>query len=329
MREFIRITLTDGGKPLSVKPPRNRGSLVVYGESSAWGRDAAIRLEPRGQVLTDLVALKCRQHGTIGLPVTTRLHNGQLVIESEHDDALPPGKYRMKVRLSDFKGIRAKTVTIGKHGGPVAVSLPVERADEAIKVKSQASWDADVARVLAASTLDKTDGASWLRDKLPRSNRRACVSNILAVCRELGLIPAIHSVYFAEVDRIYVEIEQQHRKKVAERILDPTGFKYEGTPGASIHRSLLDGLPKSQRDKAELHSFRQKRRSPSLQTVVATRGSEVLRAELDIDIGYVYDPVGFLIHFVEVVNPKRTDHVKLTGRIRKRTGAGKFLAHAT
>jgi hypothetical protein len=170
---------------------------------------------------------------------------------------------------------------------------------------------------------DDTDGIDWARNPSTRANRRACAFNVLAVCRELGIIEPIKRLFLTEVDRIYAEVDGGFGGLLGGRFHEP------GPPAHPIHKRLLRRLREAQMADYELLSFRQ-HGNPSLQVVTATpKGGGPHLAELDIDLGDVLDPLGFFIHLVEVVHPQRTDHLSDVRRRLEETGAKRFLAYGT
>ena len=174
--------------------------------------------------------------------------------------------------------------------------------------------------------LDGHPATGWIDNPLVRDGRRACLLNLLAKLAALPteadpLAAHVIRVIFAEVDRIYIAA----KPSLLGRLKASRKFKKDRTLH-STHRKLLRRIAHARRDDYVLHSYREGP-SPSMQIVVAEPPQEVgdrtHYADVDIDLGNPsWDLKSFFIHIGELLNPDRSDHLKLhsdldEGRLRK------------
>lgn len=334
MNESIRVVFTQAGKELSVDA--HRDGIILFGETSAWPRRTAFMLRPISPGTRAEVA-KVRMRLNLG-PMEFRVRiqgteSGHITIGGLDSRGLPHGTWEFAVNVYPFGTHRAGRIQIPENGQAV-VTVPLGAEPGRIAVRDVQLWDSEIVRVLGASGLDhplpdeleRENGISWVGNDTRRGRRRACALNVLAVCRELDIIPHVRLILFAEVDRLYAAVEPAFLSK-----LDPVRFRAEGAPSHPIHEKIFE-LLEVERPRWEQLSFRQNR-SPSLQVVV-TREKPVsagpngpVFAELDIDRGNPgLDLAGFFVHTGEVVHPGRTNHINLRETLSE-LPAGRFLAY--
>jgi len=300
----------------------NEDGVVLFGESSAWPRRTSLRINavsPGTKAMLDNIR-RDRGWGKNEIKLKYELKDGEIHLRGVDDESLPHGFWEVGFTAYDVISRRIEPVEI-PEGGQAEVEVHVKNDVKRIAVHRESDWDPQIRRVLEASELDGVPGVQWARDDKTRANRRACVLNVLAVCRELGLIEAIEKLFFAEVDRFYAQVDSDLSKLLDDRFHDPK------PPAHPIHQRLLNERPEEEREGYSLLSYRQAR-NPSMQVVTATpEGGGPFLAELDIDLGDVLDPLGFFIHTVEVLHPKRTDHLVDVRKRLEDTEARKYLAY--
>ncbi len=338
MNETVRIRVQLDGSFLPLENLSREG-VILSGESSASPRGLAISLQP-GNPITEFRLRRVRaiqdwEPGAFRCSVA--LEDGALVCRGVDSLSLPFGRYRLRLLISDLdplgqplkidvpdSGAAEVVVTFRKDPRMVKLVTPVEEFDDRIR-----------AVVLdAGSRVDGVTIPQWLEGPA-RPRRKACLLNILAKARaakgpapKTSLIDGIRSIFFAEVDRIYVAANAAFLSQLRTLAADPARpFYFEGEPKAAEHRKLLDRIGPAHQalesDAAlfQLQSFRQEGR-PSMQAVVAVPPGGDLRrphyADLDIDLGNpLQDLTGLFTHFGEILNPGETDHLKLASRFAK------------
>ena len=335
MNEAILINLLHKGDAVVVNSFSGLG-IVLFGETSAWPRRVGLRMEPLAGAAVKMQTVRRRHDWSQGEEkYNVNFVGSQIRITGVDSESLPSGIWEVDWDIHQLKGPGERRVEIPRDG-TFEFDLPVRPDSRTITVRPKSSWSAPIRRVMEDSLLDEgvdggaVSGVEWALDgERPRARRRACVLNLLAVCRELNLISRIERVFFAELDRIYVTLTEDLTSS-----LDEDRFGHDGRPGHRIHRQLIVEaaarriIPTaSTPDDYDLKSYRQ-RRNPSLQVVTAVhkQGQGPLIAEFDIDRGNIRDPRGFFIHLGEVLNPGRTDHLSVWEKLRETTAAP-FLAY--
>ena len=326
MNETIRVLLQCDGKNLTVDS-LNTDGITLTGESSASPRGCRLAVMPATPA-TEFRWSRVRQiqdwqPGEFRL----KLHaDGEgLVLSGFDQDSLPEGRYTLRLEVADMLPFEQ----------PVAVDVPFRGEAKVIArfksdrrrfqlVTAVKNFDPKILAVVEASTVDGESAAAWLQSANPRARRKACFLNILAKLRaakgvepKIHLISSLNSVFFADVDRIYADIDPALSGQFETLAADPAKpFFREGKPKAKVHERLVasrGGLKAFQ-----LTSYRQEG-GPSLQAVVATpkKGAGSL-AEFDIDLGNpLQDLAGAVVHIGELLNPGKTDHLALAEKLSR------------
>jgi hypothetical protein len=202
--------------------------------------------------------------------------------------------------------------------------------------RSIESFDADMRAVIEADrgSVDGLPVASWLGSAAPGLDRKSCLLNLLAKLRttpdhEQPLIRNIESIFFVDLDRIYVVAhESLWRRLQSLTVAGPRRFYEDRGRLHPIHRRLIDRAGVTG---YTLYSFRQGGKHP-LQIVVAVppdRGGRYY-AEIDLDLANpYYDVAGLLIHAGEVVSLKRIDHVAMREYLARSPDVGPYIYYRT
>ena len=247
-------------------------------------------------------------------------------------DALPDGRYKFRLNIADLK-VRSNPIKVEIKGDKAAsrVLKATEDPQRVMCTGDLASFDNQLARLLGANQpqLDNMSPWEWLVSDNPRERRKACLLNLLAKLRTAPtvnnpLIKYVRSVLFADVDRIYCEIDGAlyHRLLELSDSTERNVFFDEGTPHSSTHQKLLH-FATTDATSYELHSFRQEGQ-PSMQVTVARPKDDAdpFYADVDLDLGNpLQDVAGFLIHLGEIVMPGKTDHFKLHKKLLRSESA--------
>ena len=347
MNEHILIGFKRDGKVLPVtgvrttRPEPHENGIVLSGESSAFPRGFDLGLYPNEITKHRFKAVQRRLDwlNPSRFEVEISRHLEQLRIEGVDKDALPHGDYTLKINVDglDLKSTR-RSIRIPKNG---SVKVTLEAKKEKLKLKLNTSvrkFDDNSRRILnhPKSKLDTLPAAEWLTADNGQDRRKAALLNIFA---KLNVIPvanknyslshSVKHVFHAEVDRIYCAVKPEFLKIVH------GAFKYDAFVNPT-HARLLSRMPFKQKDrpklkdKYKLESYREQA-ATSLQVVVAKskQGSphtDTLYVDLDIDKSNPnYDLLRFMMHVGDVINSKKTNHLKLRSKIVKDPTTKKFL----
>ena len=334
MNETLRVRLQVDGNVVPVDGFSADG-IRIGREFSASPRGLDVGLQPVSPGTQARIEALRRMRGWA--PGTFRFNvarEGDALVCSGIDSlSFPSGRYSLRLRIADLESLDQ----------PLDVDVPGEVTakfkTDPRQVRLLTSTDDFDSRIKAvvldpASRVDGETITQWLgSDARPR--RKACLLNVLAKLRaakgpapKTSLIDEVRSVFFADVDRIYVLCTAGLLSNLRALAADPAKpFMAERSPRSDVHRKLLDWIGPAhgghEADAADfqLESFRQEGR-PSLQAVVAIPpGGDPNRshyADLDLDLGNpLQDLAGAFIHFGEILNPGRTDHLKLAGKLAK------------
>ena len=334
MNEYIEVQFRRKGKRLNVKRQLPNGSIELD-EPDPIERRVSIGLSPRNEItkyrMRRIQQLRNWAPGEFKLKV--RAEGGTLVLRGEDQDALPQGRYQLRISVEEAKAKpRTLTVELVENG---ACEFPVDiQTDDRDVVVDLTSCDAQIKRVLDMSDLDEQDGAAWLQDADVRPTRKACLLNLLASLRVRPLlsdplIAHVQKCYWVSNDRAYVRADAALLVQLEALAKSPARpFFREGVPRADIHRKLITSIPLADRSffsPDRLVSFRGEG-SPSLQTVVAEppAGHTFVYAEFDLDLGNaLQDIAGFVVHMGELVDGKPTNHLDLRKKLAGRTARAK------
>jgi len=338
MNESIRIRIQLDGTPLPLENLSQDG-VILSGESSASPRGLAISLQP-GNPITEFRLRRVRtiqdwQPGVFRFSVARE--DGALVCRGVDSFSLPFGRYRLRVMISDLDPLDQPLDIDVPENGPLEVVASFRADPRVVTLVTPVEQFDDRIRAVVLDAGSRVDGETiprWLEGPA-RPRRKACLLNILAKARaakgpvpKTSLIDGIQSIFFAEVDRIYVSANADFLSHLRTLAADPAKpIYFEGEPKAAEHKKLLDQIgPAHQALESDaalfrLQSFRQEGR-PSMQAVVAVPpGGDPNRphyADLDIDLGNpLQDLAGMFTHFGEILNPGQTDHLKLADRLAR------------
>ena len=340
MNERIIIRLTEDGKHLPINSLTSEG-LMLRNETDATPRGFALEFDGDNPIIKDRMA-RVRQlqdwHPHI-FKLNLQIFEGNLVATGVNTRSLPPGRYWLRLRVSDLNLSMDKIkVNVPEDGdGKAEVKVKKDKRDVRLSAAVTA-FDGDIRRVVQdpASRLDGQPAADWLTHRSPRPGRKACFLNLLAKLRTAPaasdhLIRHVQHIFFADVDRVYARVDRDlHPRLIALSEQSPKAFVKEGSPRSAGHRRLLDrvALVEGGGVEYDLRSFRQASTKNSMQVVVAVPKDPTRNhyADLDIDLGNpLSDLVGFVIHMGELINPGRTNHLDLREKLGKNKTVAPFL----
>ena len=335
MRERILIELRENGRRVGVDAA-SRVGIVLRGERDAFPRRVNVGLRPRGAAMKSRVR---RLSQLKGWPLyewrfNIWADNGRLALTGSEPDALPDGLYTLQVGIEDLKTVGPKSIRLTiPRDGTVTATVNVRRDERRVELTHPlVDIDPALRRVLSSpeSVLDQVPAAEWLTSNTPRSVRKACLLNVLAMTRATPrkrdhLLSHVRDVFFAATDRLYARVDPAFLHRLEELSDGPDKrFYQEGELRGGVHAELLRRIEDDRRVQPgtyRLLSFRAQG-APSLQAVVACPESGMdgayHYADLDLDLGNPrQDVAGFLTHMGELLNPNRTDHFALRKRLAK------------
>jgi hypothetical protein len=322
MNEYIEVAFSRNGKALKLKRQLPDGR-VELAEPDPISRRITIGLTPRDEVTRyrtrRMQQLRGWALGEFRLKVSVEA--GVLVIRGDDPEALPEGRYQIRLELEEAKTkVRTSTVVVDQDEyGECTVEVTTD--DRQVEVDLE-DCDDEIRRVIDASEVDGLPAAEWLEDADVRPSRKACLLNLLASLRVRPtltdpLIELIERFYQVQNDRVYARVGIELLTRLDALSLDPKRpFYREGRPTASIHQQLVATIPSVDQgffSTDRMVSFRGEG-SPSLQAVLAepAAGGSCAYADLDLDLGNaLQDVVGFVVHMGELVSGKQTNHLDL------------------
>jgi hypothetical protein len=257
---------------------------------------------------------------------------GVLVVRGVDADALPEGRYSVRVRVEEAEARQARRVDVAHNGfGEHTVNLTL---DDRQVIGADDPADLEIARVLASSSFDGQSAVEWLNDPRWRATKKACLLNLLASLRvrpsvREALIADVEEFFWISNDRAYARVDRSLFATVEALALNDNKFYREGAPRASVHLRLLDAIPDAEKPlfpRDCLVSFRGEGR-PSLQAVIARppAGFTHTYAEFDLDLGNpLQDVEGFVVHMFELADGKPTNHLDMR-KVLAKTAAREFL----
>jgi hypothetical protein len=344
MNEAIVIRLVDGRGAVPVLSLSQDG-VLLESDGDCWPRPASIECYPDAEVTRIRMRWLRERYGWDCVRWNASVAGGCLVVAGVVSDGLPPGLYRLRLRVAEL-GLPQDLCRVEvKDGKSAEVELRVRDDGRRVELtRVPAAFDPAIRRVIEApaSRLDGRAVPDWLADVGVNAERKACVLNLLAKLRSVPtpaapLIANVRSLFFAAFDRVYVSVDPQFHRSLGVLAGDnQQSFYYEGEPLSSVHRRLIDELvdEKFEPPDARFHleSFREQG-TRCMQAVVAipldstARGpSAAWYADLDIDLGNpLQDVEGLVIHCGELTDPfGLTDHLDLREDLATQP-AGEYL----
>jgi len=333
MNEYIEVKFRRNNKPLRIKRQVPEG--IELDEPDPITRTVSIGFSPANEIAKYRVRRVCQLQGWDPgqFKLLISVEDGSLVLRGVDQLALPEGRYTVRVRLEEAK-TREQTRTVNVDENSHAVSVvDVETDDRDVAVDLE-TCDEDIKRVLDASSFDGDVAAAWLEGD-SRPTKKACLLNLLASLRvrptrSAPLIEHVQSFYQIGTERAYARVDREFLPRLDELASDPKRpFYREGRPVDSMHKKLIESIPKDIRPQFSpdrLLSFRGEG-SPSLQAVVAEppAGYDFTFADIDLDLGNaLQDVAGFVVHMGELLGGDPTNHLDLRKKLAK-TSAGDFL----
>ena len=306
--------------------------IVLHGETSASPRGLGIHIRPLS-ARTKVEFGRVQETKGWVRPRTFRLNlvrrGNKLSLEGVDSNSLPPGKYELKLRIGGMKVKPSFPVlTVPKSGG-VKLRLR-EKIHRRLRLNRPVrDFDRGLLRILQhpESLLDGVGAADWLSRAKHADRRKAVLLNVLA---KLGAIERgsktgplsahVDHVFFAEIDRVYCAVSRDFHEIVKAKFQEDAFI-------SRTHKRLLHRIPGKCPDDFELISYREPRRTASLQAVIAVPKSSAHDphyVDLDIDgANPGMDLVTFFMHFGEILNPDATDHLRLVKKL-DRSQVGDF-----
>jgi hypothetical protein len=338
MNEYIEIKFRRHGSWLKVKRER-AGRGIELDEPDPIVRSVLIAFSGANDItrfrMRRVRQIKGWPPGQFNLRVSAE--GGVLVLRGVDADALPEGRYTVRVRVEEARTSQATaTVAVPRDGFGEQV-VDVQLDDRGVNI-DLSSADAAIARVVEASALEMQPLLDWLDDAQWRPTKKACLLNLLASLRVRPtiaepLINQVDQIFWISNDRAYARVDRELYARLEALAASDTGagrlFFREGTPHAEIHLRLLDEVPADEAalfTRESLVSFRGEGR-PTLQVVVANppAGVDHTYAEFDLDLGNpLQDIEGFVVHMSELLDGKPTNHLDLRAALMK-TPAREFL----
>jgi hypothetical protein len=335
MNEYIEIQLRRHDRPLRIR--RELPDGIELDEPDPITRAVAIGFAAANDI-TEYRLRRVRQlqgWAPGQFKLVQSVEDGSLVLRGVDKLALPQGRYTVRVSLGEGKTReRTRTITIDEDSHAVSiVDVTTDDRDVAIELGE----DEDITRVLEASSFDGTSARQWLESDA-RSAKKACLLNLLASLRvrpslSEPLINFVQGFYQIGAERAYATVDADFLARLEALASDPgRPFYREGQPKDSMHKRLIESIPKDIRplfSPDRLLSFRgeAKGKGPSLQAVVAVPppGNGLTFADIDLDLGNpLQDLAGFIVHMGELLGGDPTNHLDLRKKLAA-TAAGQFL----
>ena len=303
----------------STQPNPHENGITLDRETSQFPRGFMLNLRPLGDPTKLAFKRVQRNHDWLSRNIfqleAARQDRG-LRLEGVDAEALPPGRYELKMRLSGMQFVQTKQeISIQKNQSKV-VRFREKPAKQKLALNRPIdSFDKESVRILRhkKSRLDGTSAEDWLENRPGQDRRKAPLLNMLA---KLAALPSVRSslnrhvqqVFHAEMDRIYAAVSVDFHKSVRRT------FTKDATIH-STHRRLLLRIPHRRADEYKLTSYREKAPS-SMQVVIAEPPLDVADrthyADLDIDEANPgWDLARFILHVGDVLDPRKTNHPDL------------------
>jgi hypothetical protein len=333
MKESFLLEFARNGSTIPVTSLDSQHGLTLENETGTWPRGLALGLFPQSAGTKKMVENLRSRMGWPDPVMVLRgpvVEDGRLRYSGIVDDGLPPGTYKLSARLSgvEFQDPEVE-FEVKEHGQGLARVLE-KPSKKTVTVGAMDTFD-DLTQAIVRHPDSALDGQSlqqWLADPSRRGARKACLLNILAKLRsvpnaqpEKCLAGAVESVFFGDIDRVYLRVRADFPDRVEANL--PT---HEGEPKAGIHQRILHriGAPPGG-GRYAMDSYREGGTNCLQVVAVSPSNGGPHFAEVDIDLGNPFwDLQGLFIHLGELLDPGRTDHVKLRSALAKTT-AKEFL----
>jgi hypothetical protein len=325
MNEYIEITFRKpGGQRLRVK--RQVAGGIEFEERDPIERTVGFQFKARSAAtefrMRRIAQVKGWDPGLFKL--IPSVEDGNIVLRGVDQDALPEGLYELRVEIEEAETAQTPRNVDVDHDGHGNLTLEVRQDDRTVAC-DLSSCDADIKRVLDASTIDGHAAMDWF-DEDWRPTRKACLLNLLATLRVSpektnNLLKYVQRIEQVFNDRIYMKVDLALKTRVDELVKNEKKLYYaEGSPLASIHRHLLDAIPSEEKPGfSSLLSYRGEG-SPSLQMVLAVPpvGLAHTYGDFDLDLANpLQDVLGFITHVGELLSGKPTNHLDLRRKLAK------------
>jgi hypothetical protein len=337
MNESFRIRILLDGAFYPITDLQSDG-LIFANETDAWPRRMTLALVPR----SDTANYRMRRVREINSWPYPEYHlklavaGGALVFSGVNPNGLPSGDYRLSLEVEDLPAVAERYKLYIPDDDHADIEFQVATDPRTIELSSKPR-DPAIERILQASLIDSMSASTWLQDTTRRSNRRACLLNLLAKVRSIPeddslkpLINEVKRIFFAGTERIYTEVTPGFYEDLKALARDPRHpFYLEGTPKAPIHQQLLIKAGAAASD-YDLISFRQEG-TTCMQAVVAVpkQSTAPYYADLDIDLGNpLQDVRGFIIHISELLSDGVTDHLALADKLTRNKYTSPYMAYA-
>ena len=337
MNEYIEVMFRKpDGSRLKVK--RQTPDGIEFDERDPIQRAVGFQLNGRSDATKERMRRIAHVKGwdPYQFKMTVSVEDGNVMLRGADPDSLPEGFYSLRVEVEDAHTRQSSATVDVEHDKHGTLDVTVLQDSRGVDVDLD-QCDADIDRVLRASTIDGEDARTWL-DGPWRPTRKACLLNLMASLRSRpslsdALVSQVTSVFRAFNDRAYMKVDRGLLPTIEDLAQDSAKpFYREGAPRATIHERLLDDIPEPAEVKARfrgLLSFRGEGK-PSLQMVIAVPPVDLpyTYAEFDLDAGNpLQDVLGFVVHMGELLSGKPTNHLDLRKRLA-RTKAKDFLYYS-
>ncbi len=319
------------GRSIPIDEYRIPQQIVIAGETDTFPRRVVLGLSAADPLTEMRLNHFFQPQGDRAFQFTAMIAGGALRLVGD----APDGSYRLRVMIEDLKLAQdVLPLAVRRNFSDTVVATVVADPRD---LRLVGRLDAQIERVLRASTLEGENGLAWLADAGQRASRRACMQNILAKLRcapsvDEPLLHLVKDVFLAAADRIYATVDARLHSRLQE-LVEAGEWSHEGQPQSACHARLLDEVVERHFEPAgsqyTLDSFRQKS-VPSVQIVVAVPSTPGARfyADIDIDLGNPFmDLRGLVVHAGEVASGELTNHVAMRALLADDPSVVRFLAY--
>jgi len=342
MHEYIEIQFRRNGRPFRVARQVKQGFEFEEPDPPTRTIDIGFAAADEGTKYRMQRIRQIKGWNAQRFDVKVSVEDGSLVLRGDDRYALPEGWYSVTANVSGAKVRKVDKRRVEVEQDQHALQgIDLELDERTIDVDLTGA-DADIQRVIAASTLDDAPAVRWLQDDDVRPTRRACALNLLGTLRvtptaSAPLLSDVDCLFLGKDERTYARVMPAFYSRVLALSDAADNRVYaEGHPHAKIHEELLSALTEFDAGAAGrfgpdgLWSFRAEG-SPSLQMVIArpTGGYPMEFVDLDLDLGNpLQDIVGLVIHIGELVDGRPTNHLDLWSTLRKQKATAPYLYYS-